>query len=30
MAVAEIAGQHEKTEKNESIEVIGFRRHHLN
>jgi len=29
MAVAEIAGQHEKTEKSESIEVIGFRRHHL-
>ena len=27
MAVAEIAGQHEKTEKNDSIEVIGFRRH---
>ena len=29
MAVAEIAGQHEKTEKSESIEVIGFRRHQL-
>ncbi len=28
MAVAEIAGQHEKTEKIETIEVIGFRRHH--
>ena len=27
MAIAEIAGQHEKTEKTESIEVIGFRRH---
>ncbi|HSZ35145.1 MAG TPA: AAA family ATPase [Puia sp.] len=27
MAVAEIAGQNEKTEKNETIEVIGFRRH---
>jgi hypothetical protein len=29
MSVAEIAGQHEKTERSESIEVIGFRRHHL-
>ncbi len=27
MAIAEIAGQHEKTEKTDSIEVIGFRRH---
>ncbi|MDP4130709.1 MAG: AAA family ATPase [Bacteroidota bacterium] len=29
MAIAEIAGQHEKTEKTETIEIIGFRRHHL-
>ena len=29
MSIAEIAGQHEKTEKNESFEVIGFRRHQI-
>src|SRR5664279_3735098 len=28
MSIAEIAGQHEKTEKIDTIEVIGFRRHH--
>jgi hypothetical protein len=29
MAIAEIAGQHEKTEKRNSIEVIGFRSHYM-
>jgi len=29
MAIAEIAGQHEKTEPRDNIEVIGFRRHHI-
>jgi len=29
MSIAEIAGQHEKTEKIDTIEVIGFRRHHI-
>jgi hypothetical protein len=29
MAIAEIAGQHEKSAKNETIEVIGFKRHHI-
>jgi tRNA uridine 5-carbamoylmethylation protein Kti12 len=29
MAIADIAGQHEKTQKQPTIEVIGFRRHHM-
>jgi adenylate kinase len=29
MAIADIAGQYEKTQKQPTIEVIGFRRHHL-
>ncbi len=29
MTIADIAGQHEKTQNQRSIEVIGFRRHHV-
>lgn len=29
MAIADIAGQHEKTQTKPSIEVFGFRRHHM-
>ena len=29
MAIADIAGQHEKTQKQTTIEVIGFRRHYM-
>jgi hypothetical protein len=29
MAIAEIAGQNEKTMTGNAVEVIGFRRHHI-